>query len=104
MPPAQRRPDVSWLPVQLPNVQALLDQGQATRGCRATVRGGHIIVSRVDEAGADPRFRLALLKGDEYGLSLYRRKKPIARSVAVFGSLGAVCDSCLALACVHNPP
>jgi hypothetical protein len=31
MPPAQRRPDVSWLPVLLPNVQALLDQGQATR-------------------------------------------------------------------------
>ena len=75
MPPAQRRPDVSWLPVLLPNVQALLDQGQATRGCAATVRGGHIIVGRVDEAGADPRFRLTLLKGDDYGLSLYRRKK-----------------------------
>jgi len=75
MPPAQRRPDASWLPVLLPNVQALLDQGQATRGCAATVRGGHIIIGRVDEAGADPRFRLTLLKGDEYGLSLYRRKK-----------------------------
>jgi hypothetical protein len=75
MPPAQRRPDVSWLPVLLPNVQGLLDQGQATRGCRATVRGGHIVIARVDETGADPRFRLTLLKGDEYGLSLYRRKK-----------------------------
>src|SRR5207302_1053154 len=46
MPPAKRRPDVSWLPVLLPNVQALLDQGAATRGCTATVRGGHIIVGR----------------------------------------------------------
>jgi hypothetical protein len=75
MPPAKRRPDVSWLPVLLPNVQALLDQGEATRGCTATVRGGHIIVRRVDEAGADPRFRMTLLKGDAYGLSLYHRKK-----------------------------
>jgi len=42
----------------------------------ATVRGGHIIVGRVDEAGADPRFRMTLLKGgDSYGLSLYHRKK-----------------------------
>jgi hypothetical protein len=75
MPSAKRGPDVSWLPVLLPNVQALLDQGEATRGCTATVRGGHIIIGRVDEAGADPRFRLTLLKGDTYGLSLYRRKK-----------------------------
>ena len=75
MPPANRRPDVSWLPVLLPKVLTLLDQGQATRGCTATVRGGHIIVGRVDEAGADPRFRMTLLKGDTYGLSLYRRKK-----------------------------
>jgi hypothetical protein len=71
MPPAKRGPDVSWLPVLLPNVQALLDQGEATRGCTATVRGGHIIVGRVDAAGADPRFRMTLLKGDAYGLSLY---------------------------------
>jgi hypothetical protein len=75
MPPAKRRPDVSWLPVLLPNVQALLDQGEATRGCTAIVRGGHIIVSRVDAAGVDPRFRMTLLKGDTYGLSLYHRKK-----------------------------
>jgi hypothetical protein len=75
MPLAKRRPDVSWLPVLLPNVQALLDQGEATRGCTATVRGGHIIVSRVDAAGVDPRFRMTLLKGDTYGLSLYHRKK-----------------------------
>jgi hypothetical protein len=75
MPPAKHRPDVSWLPVLLPNVQALLDQGEATRGCTATVRGGHIIVGRVDADGADPRFRMTLLKGDAYGLSLYRRKK-----------------------------
>ena len=72
---AQRRPDASWLPVLLPNVQALLDQEQATRGCNATVRGGHIIIGRVDKAGADPRFRLTLLKADQYGLSLYRRTK-----------------------------
>jgi hypothetical protein len=59
----------------LPNVRALLDAGEATRGCTATVRGGHTIVGRVDEAGADPRFRMTLLKGDTYGLSLYHRKK-----------------------------
>jgi hypothetical protein len=52
-----------------------LGQGEATRGCTATVRGGHIIVGRVDETGADPRFRMTLLKRDAYGLSLYRRKK-----------------------------
>jgi hypothetical protein len=75
MPPAKRHPDVSWLPVLLPNAQALLDQGEATRGCTATARGGHIIVGRVDAAGADPRFRMTLLKGEAYGLSLYRRKK-----------------------------
>lgn len=75
MPPAKRRPDISWLPVLLPNVQALLDQGGSTRGCTATVRGGHIIVGRVDEHGADPRFRLTLLRGDTYGLSLYHHKK-----------------------------
>ena len=75
MPPAKRHPDVSWLPVLLPNVQALLDQGKATHGCTATVRGGHIIVGRFDDAGADPRFRMTLLKGDAYGLSLYHRKK-----------------------------
>ena len=75
MPPAKRQPDLSWLPVLLANVQTLLDRGQATRGCSATVRGGHIIVDRVDEAGADPRFRMTLLTGDEYGLSLYRHKK-----------------------------
>ena len=75
MPPGKRRPDVSWLPVLLRNVQVLLDQGEATRGCTATVRGGHIIVARVDAAGADPRSRMTLLKGDTYGLSLYHRKK-----------------------------
>jgi hypothetical protein len=75
MPSAKRHPDVSWLPVLLPNVQALLDQGEATRGTTASVRGGHIIVGRVDTDGADPRFRMTLLKGDLYGLSLYRRKK-----------------------------
>jgi len=40
-----------------------------------TVRGGHIIVGRVGAAGPDPRFRMTLLKGDTYGLSLYHRKK-----------------------------
>src|SRR5207237_7563965 len=75
MPPAKQGPDASWLPVLLPNVRALLDQGEATRGCTAIVRGGHIIVGRVDEDGVDQRFRMTLLKGEAYGLSLYRRKK-----------------------------
>jgi hypothetical protein len=76
MPPAKSSPDVSWLPVLLPNVQALLDLGEATPGlCTATVRGGHIILGRVDEAGADPRFRMTLLKGDAYGLSLCHGKR-----------------------------
>jgi hypothetical protein len=58
--------------VLLPYVQALFDQGEATRGCIATVRGGHIIVARVDEPVADPRLRMTLLQGDAYGRPLRR--------------------------------
>ncbi len=61
--------------MRVPSVQALLDQGEATRGCTATVRAGHLVVGRVDEVGADPRFRLTPLGRDTYGLSLYHRKK-----------------------------
>ena len=32
-------------------------------------------MGRIDEIGADPRFRLTPLGGDAYGLSLYLRKK-----------------------------
>lgn len=39
-----------------------------------TARGGHLIVGRTDEYGADPRFRLTPLGAGTYGLSLYRRK------------------------------
>jgi hypothetical protein len=53
----------------------LLDQGESTRGCRASVRGGHLIVGRVDELGAEPRFRLTPLGANSYGLSLYHRKR-----------------------------
>jgi hypothetical protein len=75
MPSAKRRPDVSWLPTVVPTVQALLDQGQSTRGCTVDVRGGQIIVGRVDELGADPRFRLTPLGDGSYGLSLYFHKR-----------------------------
>jgi hypothetical protein len=70
-----KRPDLSWLSTVVPTVQALLDHGAATRGCTATVRGGHLILGRVDELGTDPRFRLTPLGGGTYGLSLYHRKR-----------------------------
>jgi hypothetical protein len=73
MPPAKRHPEVPWLTLA-PTVQALLDQGEATRGLTARTRGQHVIVSRLDEIGADPRFRLTPLGGGRYGLSLYERK------------------------------
>ena len=37
--------------------------------------GGHLIVSRTDEQGANPRFRLTPLGQGAYGLSLQRRKR-----------------------------
>ena len=35
----------------------------------------HLIVSRSDEIGADPRFRITPLGGGRYGLSLYERNR-----------------------------
>lgn len=58
-----------------PTVQALLDQGEATRGLTAKTRGQHLVVSRMDELGLDPRFRLTPLSGGRYGLSLYDRHR-----------------------------
>jgi hypothetical protein len=75
MPPARRRPDVSWLPTVVPTIQALLDEGEATRGFTVRVRGGHVILGRVDDAGPDPRFRLTPIGGGRYGLSLYDRNR-----------------------------
>lgn len=59
----------------MPTLQTLLDAGEATRGLNVTARGGHLIVGRVDEYGADPRFRLTPLRAGAYGLLLYRRKR-----------------------------
>jgi hypothetical protein len=53
----------------------MLDAGEATHGLTVTARGGHLVVGRVDEYGADPRFRLTPLGGGAYALSLYRRKR-----------------------------
>jgi hypothetical protein len=75
MSPARRRPDTSWLPTVVPTIQELLDQGEATRGFRVKVRGGHLILGRVDDVGPDPRFRLTPLGGGRYGLSLYDRNR-----------------------------
>jgi hypothetical protein len=74
MPPAKRHPEVPWLTLA-PTVQALLDQGEATRGLIARTRGQHLIVSRLDDAGPDPRFRLTPLSAGRYGLSVYDRKR-----------------------------
>ena len=49
--PNRRRPDASWLSTVVPTIQALLDQGEATRGFTVKVRGGHLILGRVDELG-----------------------------------------------------
>ncbi len=75
MAPARRRPDTSWLPTVVPTIQALLDQGEATRGFTIKVRGGHLILGRVDDVGPDPRFRLSPLGSGRYGLSLYDRNR-----------------------------
>jgi hypothetical protein len=67
MPQTRRRPDVSWLPTVVPTIQALLDQGEATRGFTVKVRGGHLVLGRVDELGSDQRFRLTPLGSDAFG-------------------------------------
>ena len=59
----------------MPTIQTLLDQGEATRGFTVRVRGGHLILGRVDDDGPDPRFRLTPLGGGTYGLSLYDRNR-----------------------------
>jgi hypothetical protein len=74
MPPARRHPEVPWLTLAA-TVQTLLDQGEATHGLTATTRGQHLIVSRLDETGPDPRFRLTPLGSNRYGLSLYERNR-----------------------------
>ena len=51
------------------------DQGEATRGFTVKVRGGHLILGRVDELGPDQRFRLTPLGAGQYGLSLYDRNR-----------------------------
>jgi hypothetical protein len=60
------------LPAVVPDLQLLLESGQATRGMIVTVRCGYLIMGRTDEHGADPRFRLTPLGAGAYGLSLYR--------------------------------
>jgi hypothetical protein len=74
MAPAKRHPEVPWLTLA-PTVQELLDQGEATRGLTAKTRGQHLIVSKLDEIGPDPRFRVTPLGGARYGLSLYQRNR-----------------------------
>lgn len=73
VPASRRRPDVSWLPTVVPTLQTLLDAGEATHGLNVIARGGHLVIGRTDEYGADPRFRLTPLGAGAYGLSLYRR-------------------------------
>jgi hypothetical protein len=58
-----------------PTILELLDQGEATRGLTARTRGQHLLVSRTDDIGPDPRFRLTPLGGGRYGLSLYERNR-----------------------------
>ena len=59
----------------MPTVQALLDRGESTRGLSVTTWGGHLILGRADDAGADPRFRLTPLGDGHYGLSLHDRNR-----------------------------
>jgi hypothetical protein len=69
----------------------LLDAGAATRGLKVTVRGGHLIIGRTDQHGADPRFRLTPLGAGVYGLSLYRRQR--WESLPYEGTLEALADT-----------
>ena len=71
----RRRPDVSWLPTVVPELQELLQAGDVTAGMKVKAYAGHLIVSRTDEQGADPRFRLTPLGQGAYGLSLHRRQR-----------------------------
>jgi hypothetical protein len=75
MPPTRRRLDAFRLSTVVPTIQALLDQGEATRGLTVNVRGGHLILGRIDELGSDQRFRLTPLGGDAFGLSLHDRNR-----------------------------
>ena len=75
VPPTRRRQDVSCLSTVVSDLQILLEIGHATRGMSVTARGGHLIVARTDEHGADPHFRLTPLGAGAYGLSLYRRQR-----------------------------
>jgi hypothetical protein len=75
MPAQRRRPDVSWLPTVVPELQELLQAGDVTAGMTVKAYAGHLIVSRTDEQGADPRFRLTPLGQGAYGLSLHRRQR-----------------------------
>ena len=72
--PSTSAPDVPWLTV-VSTVQALLDHGEATRGLTVQTRGSHFILSRADELGPDPRFRITPLGAGRYGLSLYTRNR-----------------------------
>jgi hypothetical protein len=75
MPAQRRRPDVSWLPAVVPELEELLQAGDVTAGMTVKAYAGHLIVSRIDEQGADPRFRLTPLGQGAYGLSLHRRTR-----------------------------
>jgi hypothetical protein len=75
VPPPQRRPAISRLPTVVPTAHTLLEAGPATRGIGVTVRGGHLLLSRADAFGPDPRFRLTPLGTSTYRLSLYRRAR-----------------------------
>jgi hypothetical protein len=59
----------------VPELEAVLQTGDVTVGMTVRAYGGHLIVSRTDEQGVDPRFRLTPLGQGAYGLSLHRRKR-----------------------------
>ena len=59
----------------MPELAAFLQTGDVTAGMTVRAYGGHLIVSRSDEHGADPRFRLTPLGRGAYGLSLYHRRR-----------------------------
>ncbi len=63
------------VPTVGPTRQALVVDGAVTQGLAVTTRAGHLTLSRRDEYGPDPRFRLTPLGGAQYGLSLRRRHR-----------------------------
>jgi hypothetical protein len=65
---------VPWLTIA-PTVQALLEQGEARHGLTAKTRGQHVIVSRPDEIGPDPGFRVTPLGGGQYSPGLRERNR-----------------------------